>query len=181
MSISPWQWQSAKCLWYCTHITSAISSHLLFSLPLSALHGTPSTRLPEHQPGSISTASWKSLRSKVSTGRCAWRAMSISGGYSRILKCHFKMPNIHLMMLCADACWRLNSSFLLVGLEWSLAEKWSLMSQRHTKVGHSPTLQGGSVHPGKEWWVNCRWEILHLPDSTTHARWEDQWYMHPQT
>ena len=54
--------------WYCTHITSAISLCLLFALSLSACCGAPSARLPDLQPGLMSTASWKSLRLKGS--RC---------------------------------------------------------------------------------------------------------------
>ena len=162
MSILPWWRQSAKTPWYCTHITSAISLHLLFALSLSAHCATPSTRSWDHQPGSISTAFWKSSRLKGlksqmklcnaarAAGRHAWRAMLISGGYGRILKHHFKTPNIHSITLCGDACWRLNNSFLLVGLEWPLAGIWNMMKQRHTEVGHGPTQWGGSIRNNEQ-------------------------------
>lgn len=170
------------------HITSAISLHLLFALSLLAYCWTPSARSPEYQSGFMSIVSWKLLRLEQmrsqmkpcnaarGADRCYWRVMEISGGYSRILKWCFYIPNICSMTLYADVCWQLNSLFLLVGIECSsLAKKCNLMNQRHTKVGHGPTLWGGSNHPGKEWWVVHRWEVLHLLYGTSHTRWEDQW------
>ena len=49
----------------------------------------------------------------------AWILRLYSGAKGRIQKHLFKIPRIHLIILCTDACRRLNSSSLLMGLHAS--------------------------------------------------------------